>query len=288
MNPPSVGLYGIRFTLNVSLRLQQRRELAGLLDAVVDAGEHHVLHEDLAAPQLDVAAALREHVGERVAVVDRHQRAAERVLGRVQREREADRLLDLVDEAPQARAASPTVEIVVRRWVMPRSGSRLAASSTASRFSIGSPMPMKTAWSIGSMRRKWSAWSRISDAVRLRPNAIEPVAQNVQVSGQPGLRRDADRAPPVAEAHEHRLDGVAVLVRNSAFTVPSRDDLLLDREGREGHLLGERLAQRREGRSSARTSRRRARPSATPGARGSGLAARGEHAVEQREVHAGG
>ncbi len=35
------------------------------------------------------------------------------------------------------------------------------------------------------MRRKWSTWSRISDAVRLRPNAIEPVAQNVHVSGQP-------------------------------------------------------------------------------------------------------
>ena len=35
------------------------------------------------------------------------------------------------------------------------------------------------------MRRKCSAWSRISDAVRLRPNFIGPVAQNVQVSGQP-------------------------------------------------------------------------------------------------------
>ena len=35
------------------------------------------------------------------------------------------------------------------------------------------------------MRRKWRTWSRISDAVRLRPNAIEPVAQNVHVSGHP-------------------------------------------------------------------------------------------------------
>ena len=46
-------------------------------------------------------------------------------------------------------------------------------------------MPMKTQWSTASMRRKCSAWSRISDAVRLRPNRIAPVAQNVQVSGQP-------------------------------------------------------------------------------------------------------
>ena len=36
----------------------------------------------------------------------------------------------------------PTVEIVVRRWVMPMSGSRRALASTLSRFIIGSPMPM--------------------------------------------------------------------------------------------------------------------------------------------------
>ena len=79
----------------------------------------------------------------------------------------------------------PTVEIAVRRFVMPRSGSSRQAASTSSRFIIGSPMPMKTQWSTSSMRRKCSAWSTISDAVRLRPNFIVPVAQNVQVSGQP-------------------------------------------------------------------------------------------------------
>ena len=49
----------------------------------------------------------------------------------------------------------------------------------------GSPIPMNTRWFTGSVRRKWSTWSRISDAVRLRPNAMRPVAQNVHVSGQP-------------------------------------------------------------------------------------------------------
>ena len=44
---------------------------------------------------------------------------------------------------------------------------------------------MNTRWFTGSMRRKWSTWSRISEAVRLRPNTIDPVAQNVHVSGQP-------------------------------------------------------------------------------------------------------
>ena len=73
----------------------------------------------------------------------------------------------------------------MRRWVMPMSGRRSQAASTLSRFISGSPMPMNTQWSIGSMRRKWSAWSRISEAVRLRANLIAPVAQNVHVSGQP-------------------------------------------------------------------------------------------------------
>ena len=68
---------------------------------------------------------------------------------------------------------------------MPMSGRRSQAASTLSRFSIGSPMPMNTQWSIGSTRRKCSAWSRISDAVRLRAKRIAPVAQNVHVSGQP-------------------------------------------------------------------------------------------------------
>jgi hypothetical protein len=74
---------------------------------------------------------------------------------------------------------------VVRRCVTPTSGSRRAAPSTASIFIIGSPMPMNTTWSMVSLRRKCNAWSRISHAVRLRPNFIWPVAQNVHVSGQP-------------------------------------------------------------------------------------------------------
>ncbi len=79
----------------------------------------------------------------------------------------------------------PTVEIVVRRCVMPMSGRRSHTASTLSRFSSGSPMPMKTQWSIASMRLKCNAWSRILDALRLRANFIVPVAQNVHVSGQP-------------------------------------------------------------------------------------------------------
>jgi hypothetical protein len=86
--------------------------------------------------------------------------------------------------------------MVVRRCVIPTSGRERAAASTSSKFSIGSPMPMKTQWSIASIRRKYSAWSRISDAVRFLPNCIWPVAQKVQVSGQPDWEEtQIDRRP---------------------------------------------------------------------------------------------
>ena len=90
----------------------------------------------------------------------------------------------------------PTVDTPVRRCVTPMSGSRRHAPSTASRFIIGSPIPMKTAWFTAPMRRKCSAWSRISPAVRLRPKRIAPVAQKVHVSGQPDCElRHTDRRP---------------------------------------------------------------------------------------------
>jgi hypothetical protein len=90
----------------------------------------------------------------------------------------------------------PTVETPMFECAIPISGKRSQAASTLSRFMSGSPMPMKTAWFSGSLRRKWSAWSRISDAVRLRPKRIVPVAQNVQVSGQPDwLDTHSERRP---------------------------------------------------------------------------------------------
>jgi hypothetical protein len=81
---------------------------------------------------------------------------------------------------------------------------------------------MNTQCVMGSARRKCSAWSSISDAVRLRPKRIEPVAQNVQVSGQPDCEeRHTDRRPS-----RNRIStastGWPSAVRKSALTVPSR------------------------------------------------------------------
>src|SRR5262249_60116274 len=55
------------------LRIEHAGERACLLETVVYAGEHHVLDEDLAPAELEVAATLRKHVCKRIAVVDRHQ-----------------------------------------------------------------------------------------------------------------------------------------------------------------------------------------------------------------------
>jgi len=65
--------------------------------------EHHVLDEDLAPPQLEVAPAFGEDIRERIAVVDGHQLRSQRRLGRVQRQREPHRFFDLVHELPQPR-----------------------------------------------------------------------------------------------------------------------------------------------------------------------------------------
>ena len=82
--------------------VEELGECLCLFDAVVDTREHHVFDEHLAPAELDVPAALGQHVGERIAIVDRHQLAAQLVRRRVERQREPDRLLDLVDEPVQA------------------------------------------------------------------------------------------------------------------------------------------------------------------------------------------
>ena len=90
----------------------------------------------------------------------------------------------------------PTVDTPMFEWAIPMSGNRSHAASTLSRFMSGSPIPMNTAWFTASLRRKWSAWSRISEAVRLRPKRMVPVAQKVQVSGHPDwLDTHSERRP---------------------------------------------------------------------------------------------
>ena len=123
---------------------------------------------------------------------------------------------------------------------IPTSGNRSQAASTASRFIIGSPMPMKTAWLTSPPRRKCSTWSRISDSVRLRPKLIRPVAQKAQVSGYSRLAREAERAAAVTVAQHHRLQGATIARLEQRLRGPvDRAGLPYQRERAEGDLLGE-------------------------------------------------
>jgi hypothetical protein len=82
---------------------------------------------------------------------------------------------------------------------------------------------MNTQWSSGSRRRKCSAWSRISAAVRFRPKRICPVAQNEHVSGQPDCDDTQIDRRPSPKRIRTASTGLPSDVRKSAFTVPSRE-----------------------------------------------------------------
>ena len=115
----------------------------------------------------------------------------------------------------------PTVDTPVFECAIPMSGKRSLAARTLSRFMSGSPMPMNTAWLTASLRRKWSAWSRISEAVRLRPKRIVPVAQKVHVRGHPDwLDTHSDRRPSRYRIRTAST-GRPSWVWKSAFSVPS-------------------------------------------------------------------
>ena len=159
-------------------------------------------------------------------------------------EREADRLRDLLDELVRP-GSQPTVEIVVRRCVIPTSGSRRAAARTASTFMKGSPIPMKTRWSTGSVPAEVEHLVEDLPRGEVPSEGHRPVAQNVHVSGQPGLRRDADRAAPVPVAHQHGLDRVPVGgLEEGLDGAVARTLLVLGRQRRERDLGGERLPER--------------------------------------------
>ena len=199
------GVVGDQVHLEGPPRLEQLGQRHRLLAAVVHAVEHQVLHEDVAAPVLVPAQAGVEHVAQRVALVHGHELGAQRVLGRVQREREPHRRALVGQALDPGQPAHRGDRRAATRW-MPTSGSRSQAASTASRFISGSPMPMNTAFVTGSVRRKWSAWSRISEVREVAAEAHP--AGGAERAGERAARlaRQAERAAAVAVAHEHGLE----------------------------------------------------------------------------------
>src|ERR1700740_2734971 len=203
----------------------------------------------------------------------------------------------------------PTVEIAVWLWAMPRSGRRSHAASTASRLSIGSPMPMNTQW-LGRARpswprrTKWSAWARISEAGRLRAKRIAPGAANRARRGRGRPR--ADRATPGAGAssapagsrlnvaaaprriaHEYGLQRVALAGVKERLDRPVGCAALgRQREARERQFALQLRAQRRRQVCHLLVGARAVRgPRPHLAGAKRGLAVLGQRAIEELQVH---
>ena len=158
----------------------------------------------------------------------------------------------------------------MRRWVIPMSGRRRAAARTFvdvhERLAHAHEHEMVERLAASEVEHL------VEDLPRRQVPAERHAAGRAERAGEraAGLARDAHRAASVLVAHQHRLDGMAVVgVEQRLLRAVLRSVLLDDREGREGHLRRERLAQRlREVRHLLVARGRRARPTPRPGARG--------------------
>ena len=128
------------------------------------------------------------HLGERVAAVERDQRVAQRVVGRVQRDRERDRAASS-SARRRMPGTTPTVETVMRRAEMPKSSCR-RVTARPRRVVVGERLAHAhehdVASPVAAMRaRRAATCSTISPASRWRSKPAWPVAQNVQPIAQP-------------------------------------------------------------------------------------------------------
>ena len=191
--------------------VQQARQLVGLGGRVVDAVEHQVLDEHAPARGLAIALAGLHHGLQRVPAIDRHQRRADRVAGRVQRDRELH-LQRLRREAVDARhppgrgdrdraGTEPEPGRVVGQ---PAEGEHLVVVverlAHAHQHDVGDPPAVapRLARRPQQLLEDLAAGEVAAEAhgARRAERAREGAAR---------LRRDADRAA-VAVPHQHRLE----------------------------------------------------------------------------------
>ena len=279
------GLYGMRFTLKWS-RPRSSRERARLLRRVVDAGEHHVLDEDAAPRRLSRGGALRDDLGEWVAVVHRHDPRPQLVVRRVEREREADRLRHLVDEALQAREPADRRD---RRAAVrdPEVGQppRRAEHLVEVEHRLAHPHED----GVVDLGRAPEVERLVEDLRRGEVPAERHRARRAERAREraAGLRREAERAAAVAVAHEHRLDRVAVGGAEERLDrAVLRLALGLDRERGEGHRGRELVAQRaRQVRHRVVAGRAARRPLPDLARAERGLAALRAASFEEGQVH---
>src|SRR3954471_4000230 len=264
--------------------IEQLRELHRLRVAVVDAGEHHVLDEDLAALARVEALARGQHLAQRVALVDRHDLRAQRVLGRVKRESEPDRHVALgqaVDPRDPADRGDPRAAVRDADVGQPAGGGehvvevhqRLAHAHEHEVVERLDPPEMQ---------------HLVEDLGRGEVAAELHLAGRAERAGQRAarLRAHADRAPPVAVAHEHSLDRAPVGgLEERLDRAVGGVCLAHQRQRREGDLGGQARAQRcRQIGHLLVAGRARGRPA--PHLPGAERRPAFQHTIEQLQVHA--
>ena len=264
----------------------ERRELARVRGAVVDAVEHHVLERhEVARRAVEVAQARREELGERILAVDRHEAVAQRVVAaraatpraRPDTRRAGGRSRHEARRRQRDAAARQAVGVVVehqpqRRHDVVEVGERLAH---AHHHDVGDRraalLDPGRADAVGEQRAV--RVPELADDLGGRQVAVEALLAGRAeraVERAARLRRDAQRAAVVLR-NVDRLDRVAVADVEQPLARAVGGGRVADRpSGRSIVAVGrELLAQRRAtGRSSRRRRRRSAgAPSATPAAR---------------------
>ena len=183
--------------------------------------------------------------------------------------------------------AQPTVEMPVRRWVMPRSGSRRAAAE----HGVEVHHRLAHAHEHEVVERLDAAEvQHLVEDLRRGQVAPEPHrAGRAERARQRAarLRGDADRAAAVAVAHQHRLDRAPVVgLEQRLDRAVARVRLVQERQRRVRDLGLQALAQRRRqvGHRVVAGGAARGPAPRLAGAEG-GLAGVGERALEQLEIH---
>jgi hypothetical protein len=227
-----------------------------------------------------------QHVGQRVALVDRHQLRAQRVVGGVQRQRQPHRRalarhpVDAGNPAHrrdrrvggghaqlgQALAGAEHVVEVHERLAHPHEDGVVDRIGTA------------------EVERLVEDLGGRQVAPELHPPGRAERARQRAAR----LARQAERAPAVAVAHQHRLHRAAVgRLEERLGGLVAGDRLAHVAQRGERHLVGQRGAQleRQVGHLLVRVRATRGPLPHLPGTEG-GLAVRGEAIVEERQVHA--
>ena len=184
--------------------------------------------------------------------------------------------------------SQPTVEIAVLDQGMPTSGSRSQAASTESRFMSGSPMPMNTAF-VTALRAA-EVERLVEDLGGGEVAAEAHPAGRAEGAGERAARlaRQAERAAPVAVAHQHRLERARVVRAEQRLARAVRGHrLALELERGQRHLVRQPPAQlERQVRHVLVRLRAAGGPLPHLLCAEAGLAARAQALVEQLQVHA--